>query len=64
MAVLVARQKRGPHQVDTDAHLPEQLAFVELGLAAALQAHIPAERIVNFMPVDELIAWARRPAKG
>lgn len=32
----------------TDAHHPEQLEFIELGLAAALQAKIPAERIVIF----------------
>jgi histidinol phosphatase-like PHP family hydrolase len=42
----------------TDAHHPEQLAFMELGLAAAALAKIEPERIVNFMPVDELRAWA------
>jgi histidinol phosphatase-like PHP family hydrolase len=46
--------------IDTDAHAPEQLAFAELGLAAALLADIPAERIVNFLSLDKLLAWARR----
>jgi histidinol phosphatase-like PHP family hydrolase len=42
----------------TDAHHPWQLEFIELGLAAALRAKIPADRIVNFMPVLELKGWA------
>jgi histidinol phosphatase-like PHP family hydrolase len=41
----------------TDAHHPWQLGFIELGLAAALVAKIPAERIVNFLPLPELRAW-------
>ena len=41
----------------TDAHHPWQLEFIELGLAAALKAKIPAERIVNFMSLGELRAW-------
>jgi histidinol phosphatase-like PHP family hydrolase len=42
----------------TDAHHPWQLAFIELGLAAALLARIPSERIINFMPLEQLKAWA------
>ncbi len=41
----------------TDAHHPWQLEFIEFGLAAALKAKIPPERIVNFMPLAELRAW-------
>jgi len=44
--------------IDTDAHSPEQLAFVELGVAAVLIAGIPEERIVNFLPQEKLLAWA------
>lgn len=43
----------------TDAHHAWQLEFIELGLAAALQADIPADRIVNFMPIFELKAWTQ-----
>jgi len=32
----------------------------ELGLAAALKARIPAERIVNFMPLDALRLWVKK----
>ena len=48
--------------LDTDAHTPEQLGFIELGLAAALLAGIPAERVVNFMPLGKLLRWGT-PAK-
>jgi histidinol phosphatase-like PHP family hydrolase len=41
----------------TDAHHPWQLSFIEFGLAAALKAKIPADRIINFLPLAELIQW-------
>ncbi len=41
----------------TDAHHPWQLAFVEFGLAAALQAKLPPERVVNFMTLAEIRQW-------
>lgn len=44
----------------TDAHDPEELAYMELSLAAAMLARIPADRIVNFMPLPELTAWIAR----
>jgi len=33
----------------TDSHHPWQLEFIDLGLAAAAQAKVPKERILNFM---------------
>jgi len=44
----------------TDAHHPWQFEFIDLGLAAALRAKIPADRILNFMPILELETWAQR----
>jgi histidinol phosphatase-like PHP family hydrolase len=44
----------------TDAHHPWQLEFIELGLAAALRAKISAERIVNFMSVQQIKGWVAR----
>ena len=41
--------------IDTDAHHPEQLSFVELGCAAAALVGFPQDRIINFMPVDQLL---------
>ena len=44
----------------TDAHHPWQFEFIDLALAAVLAAKIPAERIVNFMPLKELRAWVEK----
>jgi len=41
----------------TDAHHPWQMEFIELGLAAALKARLPAGRILNFMPLSDLKQW-------
>ena len=43
--------------IGTDAHHPDQLEFIDLGLAAALLANIPSHRIRNFLSRDELLAW-------
>jgi putative hydrolase len=42
--------------VDTDAHAPGQLDFLGYGAQRALDAGVPAERIVNTWPVDKLLA--------
>ena len=46
--------------IDTDAHHPYQLEFAALGLAAAIRARIPSERVVNFMLVEELLGWVEK----
>ncbi|MGZ4962520.1 MAG: hypothetical protein ACXWIU_06880 [Limisphaerales bacterium] len=46
--------------IDTDAHHPWQLAFVELGLAAAIKAGVPRENVVNFRQVEELLKWVKQ----
>jgi histidinol phosphatase-like PHP family hydrolase len=43
--------------IGTDAHHADQLGFIELGMAAALIAKIPVERIINFLPLVELRSW-------
>jgi histidinol phosphatase-like PHP family hydrolase len=44
----------------TDSHGPTQLGFMEYSAAAALQAGIKRERILNFMSIDELRAWVEK----
>jgi histidinol phosphatase-like PHP family hydrolase len=56
----IARAEGARISLGTDAHHPWQLEFIELGLAAALKAKIPADRIVNFLPVSELKAWVAK----
>ncbi|HEX2089432.1 MAG TPA: PHP domain-containing protein [Actinomycetota bacterium] len=45
--------------IGTDAHSTAELRFMEYGLAAAIRAGIPRERILNYLPRDQLLAWAR-----
>jgi len=60
----IAREHGTRISLGTDAHHPWQLEFIELGLAAALRAKIPADRILNFIPVLELKAWAECVRNG
>jgi putative hydrolase len=43
--------------IDTDAHAPGQLEFVNYGCDKAARHGIEAERIVNTWTVDDLLAW-------
>ncbi|HEY7051458.1 MAG TPA: PHP domain-containing protein [Mycobacterium sp.] len=45
--------------IDTDAHAPGQLEFLSYGAQRALDAGVPAERVVNTWPADQLLAWTR-----
>ena len=56
----IARDNGTRISLGTDAHHNWQLEFIDLGLAAALRAKIPVDRIINFMPILELKTWARR----
>ncbi len=56
----IARDQGTRISLGTDAHHDWQLEFIDLGLAAALRAKIPVDRILNFMPILELKTWAQR----
>jgi histidinol phosphatase-like PHP family hydrolase len=61
VSLLRIAKKEGVRiSLGTDAHHPDQLEFIELGLAAALKAKIPAERILNFMDLESLRAWVAK----
>lgn len=45
--------------IDSDAHAPGQLDFVEYGCERAQRLEIPLERIVDTWPLDALLDWAR-----
>lgn len=53
----IARKEGVRISLGTDAHHPDELAYMELSLAAAQLAKIPADRIVNFLSLDQLKAW-------
>ncbi|WP_420175129.1 PHP domain-containing protein [Luteococcus sp. OSA5] len=46
--------------IDTDAHAPGQLDFLQLGCARAEAVGIDAERIINTWPVERLLEHAAR----
>jgi len=61
LSLLKMARKEGVRiSVGTDAHHPDQLEFIELGLAAALKARIPPDRILNFMDLASLRAWVAK----
>jgi putative hydrolase len=40
--------------LDSDAHAPAEFAYVPMGMWMARRAGIPEDRILNFLPLDEL----------
>ncbi len=46
--------------IDTDAHAPGQLDWQGYGCERAVANGVPAERIVDTWPADELLAWCAR----
>lgn len=45
--------------VNTDAHAPGQLDFLDYGCARVAELGIERDRIINTMAADDLLAWAR-----
>ncbi len=45
--------------IDSDAHAPGQLDFLDHGCARAAAHEVPLDRVVNTWPVDQLLAWTR-----
>jgi putative hydrolase len=48
--------------IDTDAHAPGQLEWQVFGCDRAAECGVPADRVINTRPAEELLAWAA--AKG
>jgi len=49
--------------LDSDAHTVGQLAYAETAIAHARLASIPADRIINCWPLEQLLVWLADPAK-
>src|SRR4051794_16966936 len=43
--------------IDTDAHAPGQLAFLDYGAERAAANGVPVERIITTWPIDRLLEW-------
>jgi putative hydrolase len=46
--------------IDSDAHAPGQLDFLQYGAERAASNGVPAERIVTTWPLDRLLEWSGR----
>lgn len=46
--------------IDSDAHAPGQLDFLDHGAARVTRLGVPPERIVTTWPLPDLLAWTRR----
>ena len=50
--------------IGSDAHSASELEFLPFGMAIAVLAGIPRERILNYQRVDFVRAWAINPQRG
>jgi histidinol phosphatase-like PHP family hydrolase len=53
----IAREVGVPLTIGTDAHSVAELDNVDLSLAAAVQARIPREQILNYLSAEEFLSW-------
>jgi histidinol phosphatase-like PHP family hydrolase len=56
----VARDAGAWISIGTDAHYPRELGYAEFGVALAIRAGLPRERILNYQPVEDVLRWAKR----
>ena len=47
--------------VDTDAHAPENFDLLPYGIATARRGWVTRERVLNCLPLDELLRHLTRP---
>lgn len=45
--------------IDTDAHAPGQLDWLDYGCERAALCGVPADRVINTWPLETLLAWTR-----
>ncbi len=56
----VARDAGAQISIGTDAHSLRELSYVEFGVAMAIRAGIPRDRILNFQPLEAVLRWTNR----
>lgn len=47
--------------IGTDAHRLRELRYIEFGVALAIRADFPRDRILNYRPMEFVLKWAGRP---
>jgi histidinol phosphatase-like PHP family hydrolase len=53
----LAREAGCRISIGTDAHNQSEMRFIDVGVGAALKAGIAPDRILNFMPWQDIVAW-------
>jgi len=49
-----------PLAIDTDAHEPDQMGWMEYGVSVARRAWLGPAAVLNTWPVEQLLAWLQR----
>jgi len=60
----LVREEGARVSIGSDAHVAVEHENLDLGIASAVRAGIPTERIINCMSPDEVRAWARAHRQG
>lgn len=50
--------------IGTDAHTPGELYVIWIGVAAAILAGVKREQVLNYLSLDQLLAWVRSRRSG
>ncbi len=61
--ILLALELGCLFSIDSDAHAPGQLDFLDHGAARAVRLGVPPERIVTTWPLEDLLAWSGAVAR-
>ncbi|MDQ3963516.1 MAG: PHP domain-containing protein [Actinomycetota bacterium] len=59
--LMVARDAGTWISLGTDAHNEAEMEFMPIGIASALRAGIPRDKILNLMTPEEIVGWAHDP---
>lgn len=51
------------YSIGSDVRSAFELSFLPFGRATAAAAGVPQERVLNYLPVERVQAWARAPAE-
>ena len=64
LAGIAVAEGVGWYSMGSDAHSASELGFLPFGMATASAAGVPRERVLNYLPVADVVEWARglRPA--
>jgi histidinol phosphatase-like PHP family hydrolase len=59
VSLLEIARDAGPWiSIGTDAHRPDELTHLEFGVAAAIAARFPRDRVLNTLTPERIRAWA------